>query len=86
MCPEGFEETEDACVQTAESGEWQKARAAWLALPRAGASQTLENCQVRINTELLQWTVQKTGLHSAHPGSWRRRVQQELERPVQGRI
>lgn len=25
VCPEGFEETEDACVQTAEGGEWQEA-------------------------------------------------------------
>lgn len=23
VCPEGFEETEDACVQTAEAGEWR---------------------------------------------------------------
>lgn len=25
VCPEGFEETEDACVQIAEGGEWQNA-------------------------------------------------------------
>lgn len=50
MCPEGFEETEDACVQTAEGGEWRKAGDG-MGCPtplRAGTTQVLS---VRGHTE-----------------------------------
>ena len=72
VCPDGFEETEDACIQKTEGGEWQKARGSAACLPRDGANQTLGNCQIR--------NEQIKPVFSAHPGSWSGRTQQEYER------
>lgn len=72
VCPDGSEETEDACIQKTEGGEWQKARGSAACLPRDGANQTLGNYQIR--------NEQIKPVFSAHPGSWRRRTQQEYER------